>query len=76
MNITYIGVITGIIFFVFKFFEIRFIKKEELQIKNILRDAIIVSVSVVLGNYIYSQFNSLIVETSKTPNVFTGEPEF
>jgi hypothetical protein len=76
MNITYIGVITGLIFFVFKFFEVRFIKKEQLQIKSILRDSIIVCVSVVLGNYIFNQFNSLIIENNKTPNVFTGEPEF
>jgi hypothetical protein len=76
MNITYIGVITGLIFFIFKFFEVRFIKKEQLQIKTILRDSIIVCVSVVLGNYIFNQLNSLIIENNNTPNVFTGEPEF
>lgn len=76
MNSTYFAIISAIIFFVFKFFEIRLIKKQQPQFKILIRDSLIAGVSVILGIFVYDQFHSLTIDSIKTPNVFVGEPEF
>ena len=43
--------IVGALFLVFKFIEMRFITKENIPPKQLVRDAIIVFISVLLGQY-------------------------
>jgi hypothetical protein len=53
----------------------RFILKEKKPIKTMIRDTLMVYLSVVIGNFILSQFANGIVE-STTPEVFTGPAGF
>ena len=75
-NNIYISAITALLYFTFKFFESRFIKKKQPQLKVLFRDALIVGISCVLADFVFGQFSSLAIEGVKTPNVFTNEPDF
>ena len=71
------GVIT-IIFFIAKFLEMRYIDKEAKPLKFLIRDALLVYVSVIMGHFILSQLKPMIQEGGaiSAPQVFTGNPEF
>ena len=76
MENLYLALITGILFFVIKFLERKFIKKEELELKVMFRDSLLVSVACVIGNFIYKEFSILVQNKSSTPTVFVNEPDF
>jgi hypothetical protein len=73
------GVIT-MIFFIVKFLEMRYIDKEAKPLKLLIRDALVVFVSIVFGNYIIEQVNPVLGETlssaQSSPTVFTDNPPF
>ena len=69
------GIIT-IIFFIAKFIEMRFIEKENKPVKLLIRDSLLVYVSVVLGYFILGQLNPMIQNGGENPVVFTDNPEF
>jgi len=70
------GFIVSFLFLVMKFFEIRFITKKEVHPKHLLRDSIIVYISVIFGNYLLSQFGSNASLNKKIVEVFTDSPSF
>jgi len=70
------GLMISALFLVMKFFEIRFITKKEIPPKFLLRDSIIVYISVILGHYILSQFGSDSPLNKKLVEVFTDSPSF
>jgi TctA family transporter len=73
-----IFVVAGIIAFIFlivKFIEMRFVEKESKPLKYLIRDALLVYFSVLLGNFVFEQVNP-IVEVNRATPVFTGNPEF
>jgi len=77
MNQVFIlALVISIIFIISKFIEYKFIDKDEKNIKYIIRDALIVYISVCLGYYILEQlpYNEII----KPPqvSVFTDPPNF
>ncbi len=72
-NYFIIGLISSIMYLIFKFIEMRFILKENKPLKELFRDTLIVYLSVVSGLFISEQFNSKI---SKVPKVFTDAPNF
>ena len=59
-NYFVIGLISSIMYLVFKFIEMRFILKENKPLKELFRDTLIVYLSVVSGLFISEQFNSKI----------------
>jgi len=76
-------VISGIIAFVFllvKFLEMRYIEKESKPLKLLIRDAIIVYLSVIVANFIMDQLNTAIESSGgsgkKMTPVFTDNPAF
>jgi len=73
------GVIT-IIFFIAKFLEMRYIDKESKPLKLLIRDALVVFISILFGNYIVEQVNPALGETmsiaQSSPAVFTDNPPF
>ena len=77
-NIFLIAGIISILFLISKFIEMRFIEKESKPLKLLIRDALLVYVSVVLGHFIISQLKPMIQEGGaiSAPQVFTGNPEF
>ena len=77
-NIFIIAAIISVIFVIAKFVEMRFIDKESKPLKFLIRDALLVYVSVVLGHFIIGQLKPIIQEGGaiSAPQVFTGNPEF
>jgi hypothetical protein len=74
-NIYLIGLVISFIFLISKFFEMRFITKENKSLKTIIIDSIIVYFSVIIGYYIIEQFNIKTSPISEAP-VFLDEPKF
>ena len=73
-NIFYISTIITIVFFLFKFIEIKYIVNDEKSIKELLRETLMVYLSIVTGIFIHNQFND--TETNKYVNVFLDRPDF
>ena len=75
-NIFVIAAVVSIIFFVAKFVEMRFIEKENKPMKLLVRDSLIVYISVVSGYYILEQLKPVMQNGGATPIVFTDNPQF
>lgn len=77
-NIFLVAGIISIIFFIAKFLEMRYIEKESKPLKILIRDALVVYVSVVIGGFILDQLSPVIKETSAnaSPVAFTDNPPF
>ena len=78
-NIFLIAAIVSVIFFIAKFLEMRYVEKESKPLKFLIRDTLVVYISVVAGNFIYEQVTPVIEETVKTqsaPIAFTDEAPF
>jgi hypothetical protein len=70
-----IGVVVSVIYLVFKFIEMKYILKENKPVKKLVRDTIIVYISVVIGYYTLSQISTGVIG-NPVPEVFTGNPGF
>jgi len=79
VNIFMIALIIAIVFLVIKFIEMRFIDKESKPLKLLIRDALLVYLSVVAGYFILEQLKPVIqnggTDIINTP-VFTDNPGF
>jgi hypothetical protein len=73
------GVISAI-FLIVKFFEMRFIEKENKPLKFLVRDTLLVYFSVIIGYYLIEQISPVIKNmdgaTPISQNVFTDNPGF
>lgn len=71
------GFISGI-FFLAKFFEMRYVDNETKPLKFLIRDTLLVYVSVIFGSYIIDQLTPIVNETVKpsVPVAFTDNPTF
>jgi hypothetical protein len=74
-NIYIIAAVISIVFLIVKFIEMRFVDKENKPLKYMLRDTLLVYISVVLGNFVLEQ-SSLNVTNVPITQVFTDMPEF
>ena len=54
----------------------KFIVKEPKPVKIMIRDTIIVYLSVVSGNFVLEQFGGVKEMVVNPPEIFTNEPEF
>jgi len=70
-----LALVISIIFIISKFIEYKFIENEQKNIKYIIRDALIVYISVCGGSYILEQlpFNEIV---KPAVSVFTDPPNF
>ena len=78
-NIFVIAGIIAVIFFIVKFLEMRFVDKESKPLNFLVRDTLVVYVSVVAGNFIYEQVTPALeqtVATTSSPIAFTDNPPF
>jgi len=78
-NIFVVAGIISVIFFIVKFLEMRFIEKESKPLKLLVRDTLVVYVSIVAGNFVYEQVTPAIAETvagNSIPIAFTDNPPF
>ena len=77
-NIFIIAAIVSVIFVIAKFIEMRFVDKEAKPLKLLIRDALLVYISVIIGYFILGQLKPMIQDGGaiSAPQVFTGNPEF
>ena len=68
--------IVSFIYLVIKYLEMKFILKEVKPMKLLIRDTIIVYLSVVSGSFIIDQFSGSGTIMKKAPEIFTNEPAF
>ena len=73
-NIFMFSGVISIVFLLFKFIEMRFIDKENKPLKFLIRDTLVVFVSVVSGHFLMEQIQPINVVSS--PAVFTDNPGF
>ena len=74
-NIYLSGLVISITFLLAKFFEMRFITKENKPLRTIIIDTIFVYFSVVIGYYVIEQFSLKTQILSEAP-VFVDKPGF
>jgi hypothetical protein len=78
-NIFVVAAIIAVIFFIVKFLEMRFVDKESKPLKFLIRDTLVVYVSVVAGNFVYEQVTPAVSEAvaaTTQPIAFTDNPPF
>ena len=68
------GYVISFLFLIAKFIEMRFITKENLPPKILVRDALLVYVAVIVAHYIMTQLNNK--QTKEFVEVFTDNPSF
>lgn len=74
-NIYLVALTVSIVFLISKFFEIRFILKEKINIKQLLIDTFIVYFSVIIGIFVMDQFADKGKNFTQAP-VFIDNPKF
>ena len=77
-NVFIIAAIVSVIFVIAKFIEMRFVDREAKPLKFLIRDALLVYISVIIGYFILGQLKPMIQDGGaiSAPQVFTGNPEF
>lgn len=77
-NIFLVAGIISVIFFIGKFLEMRYVDQEPKPLKFLIRDSLLVYVSVVCGSFIIDQLKPVINETEipAAPLAFTDNPPF
>ena len=77
-NILLVAGIISVIFFIAKFLEMRYINNEPKPLKFLIRDSLLVYVSVVFGSFILEQLKPVIndIVIPETPLAFTDNPPF
>ncbi len=69
------GIIVSCVYLIFRFIEMRFIIKETVPLKKLMRDTLVVYISFVSGIFVYTQIEPIKNLTS-VPVVFTNSPDF
>jgi len=77
-NIFLVAGIISVIFFIGKFLEMRYVDQEPKPLKFLIRDSLLVYVSVISGYFILDQLKPVIneIEIPSTLLVFTDNPSF
>ena len=75
------GLVVSIIYGLLRFIEMRFISKENVAIKEIIRDTVMVFISTIGGMFIIDQIKPLgtVIKTTtgtQPPSVFADAPGF
>lgn len=74
-NIYLVSFVISIIYLISKFLEMRFVTKENIALKTLIINTLIVYFSVILGFFLIEQFN-LKTKTLVEAPVFTDGPGF
>lgn len=75
-NNTFIqGFVVSAVYLIFRFIEMRFIIKETIPLKKLVRDTLVVYISFISGIFIFNQIEP-IADLGNNPVVFTNNPEF
>lgn len=66
----------SIIFALSKYIECKFIVKEDLNIKSIVRDTILVYISAISGLFVIAQVNTKLDPGPPSTSAFINKPDF
>lgn len=77
-NIFLVSGIISVIFFIAKFLEMRYVDNDPKPLKMLVRDSLLVYISVVFGCFILDQLTPVINESviPVEPLAFTDNPPF
>lgn len=78
-NMFLLAGIISVAFFICKFLEMRYIDEEAKPLKVLIRDSLLVYVTVIFGVFIIDQLNPVIdtdASTTSMPLAFTDNPPF
>jgi hypothetical protein len=79
-NIFITAGVISVLFFILKLSEIKMVLKEDIDLKFVLKDTLIVFFSVVTGTLLVDQLKPMIYENAekliKNPPIFTDLPSF
>ena len=77
-NIFVLAGVVSVVFVLMKLVEQKFIDKEAKPVKLLVRDALVVYISVVSGDFILDQLEPFleVSRSSATPEVFVDNPDF
>lgn len=77
-NVFLFAGIISVIFVLVKLAEMKFIDKEPKPMKLLVRDALVVYVSVVIGDFMLNELQPFIepAKVSGSPEVFVDAPDF
>ena len=77
-NLLMTSAIISVIYFLIKFFEMRFIIKENKPLKQLVIDSLIVFIASTSTILLLEQFNlgELIGNTKEVPGAFINKPDF
>ncbi len=79
-NIFITAGVISVLFFIIKLSEIKMVLKEDVDLKFLLKDTLIVFFSVVTGTLLVDQLKPMIYENAekliKNPPIFTDLPSF
>lgn len=69
-------IIAMIMFFIFKIIDTKIIKKNQINIKHIIKESIFILIILIISLFINSQFKTLFNSELLAPKVFLNDPEF
>jgi len=79
-NMYFISTLISITFLIFKIIDVKIVKKNDIIIKYIIRDSLLVFLSVICGLYLTEQIGELnlfsLVHEQNSVSAFTNKPEF
>ena len=76
-NSLFTATVISVVYLLFKLMEMKFVLKEELSIKTLFRETLIVYISILGGRFLLKQFYILNMGgASKKTEVFTDNPSF
>ena len=70
-----IPLVISLVYLILKFLDMRYLKKENKGLKDLILDSFIVFLSSLMGLFIYDQFN-LLDDTTSITKAFIDNPNF
>ena len=74
-SIFFNAAVISIVYILFSFIEMRYILKNKKSMKELMRDGLIVYFSIIVGDFVLSQFLESSFEKSGT-EAFIDQPDF
>ena len=79
MNIYLQALVISIVYLIIKYLQIKYYQKEEVSLKELFSESLIIYGCVGIGVFIYSNITTImenIDENVKNPIIFTNKPDF
>ena len=75
-NVFLASAIIAVVYFSYRFIEMRFVTKQAQPLRNLVKDSIVVYLCAVAGDFVIRQFQPLLGDAKVEPQVFVNEPNF